>query len=357
MENEHLISTTKRNSVINLIAIVLGASLVYLRGTLPGLTLEILLFILSLVILVRAADAFTDMAVIVGERLGLSKLNIGILIIAIGTSAPELFASIGAALQNQHEIIVGNVLGTVIANCLLGIGIAALVAKRPLDVHQEVIGSQMSVFLVSILLIAFSFYDGQVSRFQGLLLLVVLGFYLHHNIKLDNPDNTIDANENTDTDTDMDTGSTQPPLSLLIILLAVNLICLFVSGDFVVSSLSNGAEILGLSSAKLATSLLAIGTSIPEIATAIMLVKKNNTDSLFGEIIGSNIFDLLGIFGIISLFQPIIMQGALLNYLILFIAGSYILLYVIMSDRKINRVEGVAFLSLFACFLVQLTAL
>jgi len=145
-------SKYKKNSLINVAGIVMGFGLVLLRSSLPGLAIEIALFALSLIILVRAADVFTDMAVIVGERLGLSKLNTGILIIAIGTSAPELFSSISAAIQNQPEMVVGNVIGTVIANCLLGVGIAAVVSKNALDVHREVLSTQMTIFLVAILL-------------------------------------------------------------------------------------------------------------------------------------------------------------------------------------------------------------
>lgn len=344
----------KKSSLINTAVILIGLAMVYLRNWLPGIALEISLFILSLVILVRAADVFTDLAVIVGERLGLSKLNTGILIIAIGTSAPELFASIGAMLNNQPEMIVGNVLGTVVANCLLGIGIAAMFAKQPLDVHRDVLSTQMSVFLVSVLLTGLALIDGHFTRLEGLVLLVVLGFYLRHNILYTKEPISEQGDED---DAQADQTDTRQPIGMLSTLLLVNLACLFLSGDMVVSSLSNGAELLGLSSAKLATSLLAIGTSIPEIVTAIMLVKKNNTDSLFGEIIGSNIFDYLGIFGIISLIKPIVMSGPLLDYLLLSSVGAYFLLFIIMNDRKIRHIEGIALLALFAGFLIQLTSI
>ncbi len=147
-----------------------------LRSTLPGLLVEITLFALSLITLVRAADVFTDMAVIVGERLGLRNLNTGILIIAIGTSAPELFSSISASMQNQPEMVVGHVIGTVIANCLLGIGIAAVVSKHALEVHREVLSTQMTIFLVAILLTTTGLYDGVLDRIEGLVLLRGSGF-------------------------------------------------------------------------------------------------------------------------------------------------------------------------------------
>ncbi len=348
MLSETSYSQYKLNSLVNILGIAAGFALVLLRGNLPGLGVEIALFSLSLILLVRAADVFTDMAVIVGERLGLSKLNTGILIIAIGTSAPELFSSVSAAMQNQPEMVVGNVIGTVIANCLLGIGIASVIAKQPLTVHREVLSTQMTVFLAAILLTSFGLYDGALGRLEGGILLVVLGFYLRYNIVYAN-DATIELPDEMH-----EPVNNKQPMTLLAGLLVVNLGCLFLSGDFVVSSLSNGADLMGLSSAKLATSLLAIGTSIPEIATAIMLVRKNNTDSLFGEIIGSNIFDYLGIFGVIALIKPIEMSGALLNYLLVFAVASYALLYVVMNDRKIQSLEGVALLALFAGFLIQL---
>lgn len=349
MSNPPLLSKQKKNTGINFALIIIGTLLLFLRGKL-GISLEIAIFVLSLVVLVRAADVFTDMAVLIGEYLGLSKLNTGILIIAVGTSAPELFSSIGATLQHQPDMVVGNVLGTVIANCLLGIGIAAIVAKKSLDVHREVLATQMAVFLAAVLLTSISLYDGHFTRLEGIILLVVLGFYLRHNIR--HPDNT------TAHDSDAaNQAKKNQPVALIFVLLVINLACLFVSGDFVVSSLSNGANLLGLSSAKLATSLLAIGTSIPEIATAIMLVRKNNTDSLFGEIIGSNIFDYLGIFGIVVLIEPILMQGPLLNFLIFSNIGAFMLLYMVMNDRKIRAVEGVALLALFAAFLIQLSSI
>ncbi|MEE9447449.1 MAG: sodium:calcium antiporter [Arenicellales bacterium] len=360
MSSSSALSGFKKNSFINIALILIGFAIVYFRSNFSGLTIEIVLFILSLIVLVRAADIFTDAAVILGERMGLSKLNTGILIIAIGTSAPELFSSVGAAMQGQPDMVVGNVLGTVVANCLLGIGIATLFAKQALDVHREVISTQMSMFFVAVLLTSLSLYDGHMSQLEGGLLLVVLGFYLHHNIRHSGGETALEEHadvEQIDTQETKDSDSATISTPLLSVFLLINLACLFISGDFVVSSLLNSAEALGLSSAKLATSVLAIGTSIPEIATAIMLVRKNNTDSLFGEIIGSNIFDYLGIFGVIALINPITMSGPLLNFLILSSIAAFCLLYIIMNDRKVRRIEGIALLALFAGFLIQLVSI
>jgi cation:H+ antiporter len=333
-------------------ALILGYLLTLLPYT--SLALDVLLFALSLFALVQSADIFTQLATTLGSRLGISRLATGILIIAIGTSAPELFASIGAALQGQPEIVVGNVLGTIIANSLLGIGCGAIVASTALTVHHTVFGTQMSLFLVAILLALGSLYDGILVWYEGLILLIVLGFYLHHVMR-----NSGDSEPRTEPDAadQHEATDTDPTTTWLIPLLLISLAALFLSGDLVVSALLQGAATLDISSTKLATSILAIGTSIPEIATAIALVRQNNADGLFGEIIGSNIFDVLGILGLIALFTPLTLATDLLLYL----GGSVFLMFIItmmiMNDRQINRLEGVSLIALFSLFTLQLVNL
>ena len=332
-----------------LIASALLSGYLLTHFTNSSLATDALLFALSLFALVKSADIFTRLATSLGNHLGISRLATGILIIAIGTSAPELFASVGAAIQNQPEIVVGNVLGTIIANSLLGIGCGAIVASTTLRVHNTVFGTQMSLFLVAILLALGSLYDSVIVWYEGLLLLLVLGFYLHHVMR----HSGAPASEDGQSEPTATGGS----IIWLVLLLLVNLAALFLSGDLVVSALIQGADTLDISSAKLATSILAIGTSIPEIATAIALVRQNNADGLFGEIIGSNIFDTLGILGIIALFVPLTLAADLLLYL----GGSVFLMFIItmmiMNDRKINRLEGVSLIALFSLFTLQLVNL
>ena len=315
------------------------------------LLLEAILFAVALFILVKSASLFTTLATVFGEYLGISRLATGILIIAIGTSAPELFASIGAALQGEPEIVVGNVLGTIIANSLLGIGCGALAATTALTVHKNVLGTQMSVFLTAILLALGGLYDGVLHWYEGIIFVTVLGFYLRHVVRSSRQP-TPDTSNTSAIKTKL-----PYPLPLLLLFLGLNLAALFLSGDLVVSALIAGASALDISSTKLATSILAIGTSIPEIATAIALVRQNNADGLFGEIIGSNIFDLLGILGLIALFMPLGMQPPLLVYLGGATFAMFVITNRIMSDRQINRLEGVALIALFSLFTLQLVHL
>ncbi len=249
-----------------IISLVICYLMMSLRASHGSIVLEGLIFFVSLFALVKAAGVFTLLSTSLGDYLGISKLATGILIIAIGTSAPELFASIGAAIQGQPEMVVGNVLGTIVANSLLGIGCGALAASTALTVHKDVFGTQMSTFLAAIFLALGGLYDGVLVWYEGAILVIVLGFYLHHVIKTSNSsDNIADTSHDTHTPDE----ANEHPIPYLIILLVVSLAALFASGDYVVSSLIEGAIILDYSSTKLATSILAVGTSIPEIATAI----------------------------------------------------------------------------------------
>ncbi len=337
----------KRKTVFVFFSLLICYCLMCLRSEDSPLYIEGVIFLLSIFSLLTAAGRFTELSVVVGDSLGLNKLSTGILIIAIGTSAPEIFASLGAAIQKKPDMVVGNVLGTVVANSLLGIGFGALVAKSPLVVHKEVVGSQMSIFLAAIILSIGGMYDGTLQQYECAIMLMLLICYLRYVIKSNNEDgqNYNDDKEKTN----------KINMTFVVALLALNLIALFISGHFVVSSLIVTASRLDISSVKLATSILAVGTSIPEIATAIVLVRQNNTDSLFGEIIGSNIFDILGIFGIIGMFTALTMETKLLIFLSISTFLMFVIASTIMLDKRISRIEGLSLISLFAIFTIQLT--
>lgn len=331
--------------------LLLGYFFTSLRPEGGFLPLEAGVFALAIYALVKAADNFTKSAVHIGQKLGMGKLETGVLIIAIGTSAPEFFSSIAAAIENRPHMVIGNVLGTVIANTLLGIGCAALFAKKPLEVHNDVFGTQMSVLFAAILLALGALYDGKLYDYEAIILLSMLIVYLWGVLK-GNQAVPVDISEFEE-----DAAEAEKPTTLEFVLLVGNLFGLFFAGDLVVSSLIESATILDLAEAKLATSILAIGTSIPEIATAIALVRQGNPDSLFGEIIGSNIIDILGIFGAIGLFQTLTMEPDLLLFLSISMLVTFVMMKAIMNDKRINRVEGYAIVAIFVVFTGQLASL
>jgi len=302
---------------------------------------------------VRSADVFTDVAMEVGERLNISQLGTGVLIVAIGTSAPELFSCVGAALVDRPDMLLGNILGTVIANTLLGLGICALAAGTVMHVHRQVLGTQIPAFAGATLLATGSLWDGVISRFEGVLLLVLLGVYLRYVLQQSRnagaDDAEADDGEAPPQPAAADTGDCVPLIALIGVL-GVSLVCLLTSGKTIIDSLIFSAEIVGISSVKLSTTVLAIGTSVPEIATGIALVRKGRFDGLFGEVLGSNIFDLLGIIGLTAVVVPLAFAGTLALFLCLALAASFLAIYVCVSDRKVSFMEGALLLLLFVMF-------
>lgn len=299
---------------------------------------SMIIFAIALVVLSWAADIFAETALRIGDHLGLSGLATGVLIISLGTSAPEIFSSLGAIMNDSPKLVVGNVLGTVIANTLLGIGVAAVVSKTSMTVHEDVVGTQMAIFMGACVIVVLSFMDGQLGKMEAILMACVFFLYIGSSAKSGRKEDHIRGKLNKDD----------------IISLGVGIVCLillFRSGDLVISSMISGAVLLGFSEIKVATTVLAIGTSIPEVATAFSLARRGKVDAIFGEILGSNIIALMAIFGFGGLIATIAMPGALLWFLLGSTVGTAVLTYVIIADHKVNKLEGFMFLAIFAIWI------
>jgi len=303
-----------------------------------SLVYSLIIFAVALVVLSWAADIFAETAMRVGDHLGLSGLATGILIISLGTSAPEIFSSLGAIMNDSPDLVVGNVIGTIIANTLLGIGVAAVVSKTSMTVHEDVVGTQMAIFMGACVIVLLSFIDGRLSILEAVLMVGVFFLYIGSSAKSGRDENHILEKLNKDD----------------VISLSIGIICLillFRSGDLVISSMISGAVLLGFSEIKVAATVLAIGTSIPEVATAFSLARRGNVDAIFGEILGSNIIALMAIFGFGGIIATIAMPGMLLWFLLGSAMGTAILTYVIIADHKVNKLEGFMFLAIFAIWI------
>ena len=301
---------------------------------------------ISIFLLAFAADVFTDNALLIGRKYGLSGLSIGIFIIAIGTSAPEIFSSIGAFLEERGDVVIGNVIGTVIANTLLGIGAAALFARSALTAHKEVVGTQIVAFAGGTLLIAVASLDGKFDRFEAAILATLLIIYL---VSIDLKEEENDEHHDSEILIHSKTTSLQSTLSTLIALgvMVLSLIVLFRSGSFAVDSLISASVQLGLPEVKVATIVLAIGTSIPEIATAISLARKGEVDSIFGEIIGSNMIAIFGILGVLGVISPLMLGAPLIYYLSFSLVAVGFYASLVVADSKVVRLEGAIMLGGF----------
>lgn len=286
--------------------------------------LPLLLIVLagSLGLLAWSADRFIDAAAIVAGRIGISSLLIGIFVIGIGTSLPEMMVSALAAYEGSPGIALGNALGSNIANIGLILGITAIIA--PILLPQQIVEREYRLLMLVTAGVALLMVNQHLSRLDGALLLTGMGgvlIWLFVEAKRGHADMLRDAQpENPAT--------TEQPIGTLLLWLFGGLILLLASSQGLVWSASGVARLIGVSELVIGLSIVAVGTSLPELAAGIASVRRGHNDLAIGNIIGSCIFNLLGVLGIAALVQPFSYSGVSLirDYGIMVVFLSAVLL-------------------------------
>ncbi|MCC5789649.1 MAG: calcium/sodium antiporter, partial [Opitutales bacterium] len=284
-------------------------------------------------------------AVGLSRKLGISPLVIGLTVVSIATSMPELFTSIVASLQDAQGLVIGNIVGSNISNIGLILGLSALFC--PLVVRVRVIKREMPALVVITLLFCFLAYWGSgFSRFDGFLLLLCVGGYLFYFFNEYRQKPELLAAELTEEETPY-------RLSPILFLLIGGTFLLTIGADTLVAGATEMALRWGVSDVLIGLSLVAIGTSLPELATSVAAALRKQTDICVGNIIGSNVFNLVLIGGFTALVFPFPVESLLLRLEIPIMLGLTLLLWPFVTSGKIiSRREGVALLFLFTCFLV-----
>jgi len=308
---------------------------------------SIVAIIAGLALLVWSADRFVHGAAAIASNLGVSSLIIGITIVGFGTSAPELLISSMASLDGQPDLAVGNAIGSNIANIALILGITALIV--PLNVHSQTIKREFPLLMAIMFLTWWLLSDGVLDEVNGLTLLVglflVMGWLIYDALhaRADDP-MTQEVEEEYPTDV---------PTGKATFWFLIGLIVLVVSSKMLVWGAINIAEMLGVSDLVIGLTIVAIGTSLPELAASIASALKNEADLAVGNVIGSNIFNTLGVLALPGLIHPSILEQDVLKRDLPIMVGLTVLLFLIAygfrsTERKINRIEG-GFL--LACFI------
>ena len=261
--------------------------------------LEILLLVVGFVLLVKGADAFVDGCSNVAKALGIPSLIIGLTIVAFGTSAPELAVSLIASFKGNSAISVGNVVGSNICNMLLVLGTTSLFAtlncKRKLVTRDFVylFLSYVALFIISVGTYIESGKVGTINRVNGLLLVCFLGIYMYS--LLGDAKGNMKKEEN----------SREKVTFKEILFIIIGLIAIVGGGELVVNSATAIAKIIGISDSVIALTVVAVGTSLPELVTSVVAAKKGEDDIAIGNVIGSNIFNILMILGFSSIVNPL----------------------------------------------------
>lgn len=311
--------------------------------------LNILLLIIGLALVVGGANFLTDGAASIAKRFRLSDLVIGLTVLAFGTSAPELTVSLMAALKGSADIAIGNVIGSNIFNILAIVGITALI--MPLTMSNSTIRIEIPLTILSSAVLFFMANDrlfdmageNVITRTEGFVLLAFLLIFLFYTFNMSKGEESPGQVR-------------QFALPLSIIMVIGGLVALVFGGDLFVDNAAMLAGRMGVSESVVAITIVAGGTSLPELVTTLVAAIKKRPGMAIGNIVGSNLFNILLILGVSSSISPIRIQGITVVDYGIFILSA-ILLYVFglfFGDKTIKRFEGSILLSLFICYTVYL---
>ncbi len=310
-----------------------------------------LLFVAAgLVLLFVGGEGLVRGSVAIAERLGISKLLIGLVIVGFGTSTPELLVSVNAALDGASEIALGNVVGSNIANILLIVGVAALIAPI-MGWERTAVREALVATLVS--LAAFVLVQGEIiTRIEGIAMLMVLAGYLFSTYWLERRNRTAKTFQH-EAEAFEDVPLRRPWLAPV---LALGGIAALVFGaDLLVDGAVNIARTFGVPDAVIGLSLVAIGTSLPELATAIVAAIRRQSDVVLGNVIGSNIFNILAILGVTVVIQPIEVSARFRTIdTPVMLGAALLLLTLLFATTKVGRLWGVLMLVAYATYMVFL---
>lgn len=316
------------------------------------LFLWLLVFTISLITLLKAADYFTDYAERLGHILGMSLFTIGVVIVAIGTSLPEWATSLMSVAAGKNEMVSGNVIGTVAANILLGLGLVVLLARRSIKLKRDVFKGDLPVFIGGMILVAFTMMDGELSFLEAMLF--IAGYFIYVIFTKRTYYRELDKNGVNTKKKWKEIRESFGLIWRIPFILILSLIGIFISSYFVVNSVIHIATLVGLGASVLAATLIAAGTSLPEIAVAYAALRKNKFDLIIGDIIGSNIFDIFIIFGTCGLISKLIIPSEIISLVIPLTVAVSVFFWLILTDKKITRTEGALMVLIYILFVGKL---
>lgn len=310
-----------------------------------NVALQLLLLVLGFVLLVKGADWFVEGASKLAEKFGIPQLVIGLTIVAIGTSLPEAAVSTSAALKGSAEITIGNVLGSNIMNVLLILGITSVIS--PLLVQKSTIKYEIPmVIAASVLLPAMGIFDGTVGRIDGVILLAGVILYLLYLLYMTKKGQAV-AEESKESEK-------KCGLLKMILMILIGGVMIVVGSDVTVDAATELARIFGMSERLIGLTIVAFGTSLPELVTSVTAAIKGKADIAVGNIIGSNIFNILFVVGIASAITPVVYAHSFIVDSVVCIGTAILLWLCVLRKQKLQRSGGIIMLICYAAYFVYL---
>lgn len=309
----------------------------------------ILSLLVGLASLVAGAELLVRGSASLALRLGIQPLVIGLTIVALGTSSPELLVSVKAALQNSPGLALGNVIGSNICNIALILGIAAMI--RPIEVHRQLLGLDIPVMIISSLVLCVFLIDGQLVRWEGAILFAALVAYIGYSIF--KARQMKEGLSESDVEDEAIPTVKRSKLFLLGLITAGLMMLVFGANQFVDGAITL-AEKLGVSKAVIGLTIVAVGTSLPELATSVVASFKKEGDISAGNVIGSNIFNVLCILGITALIHPLQSDAITALDLLTMLGIACLTLPLLRTGFRLSRLEGGLLLLIYAGYTYSL---
>ncbi len=309
--------------------------------------LQVLLLIIGFIILIKGADIFVDGASSTAQNFRVSKMLIGLTIIAFGTSAPEFAVSVSALASGSTDMVLGNVIGSCILNILLILGIAAVI--RPIKIKTNTVRKELPLCMLISTLLAVLFLDtllmngnqDQFSRGDAIVVLLFFSVFLYYLVTL-----AKQSRENKEKDE-------KPKFKLgkSLLLVLIGLAAIVLGSEMVVRNASEIATAIGWSERLISLTIIAFGTSLPELVTTIVAARKGEQDLAVGNIIGSNIFNICIVLGVpVAIFGTITPASFQMLDIIMLVASAVILFIFALTKHKITRTEGAIMLAAFVVY-------
>ena len=308
------------------------------------LAINIGLLVLGFVLLMKGADWFVDGAASIADRLGIPQLVIGLTIVAMGTSLPEAAVSISAAMKGSAAITIGNVLGSNILNVLVILGLTSVICVIP--VQKSTVRYEIPfTILVTVVMAALGLMDHVVNRLEGGILWAFMILYLLYLLKMAKNGN---ASEEEETD------KKKKPIWLLILMIIVGAVMIVKGSDFTVDAASAIAASFGMEERFIGLTIVALGTSLPELVTSVTAGIKGKPDIAVGNIVGSNIFNILFVAGTTALITPVTYASNFFIDSVAAIASAVLLFLCVVKNHRLGRLGGFLMLIAYTGYFVYL---
>ncbi len=304
-----------------------------------------LLLIVGITLVLWGADRFTDGACAIARRWNVSEMVIGLTIVALGTSLPEFMVSFFSVLKGSADMSVGNIVGSNIFNTLVIVGASAMMMKMPVERSLLIFDIPISL-LAALCLFSVAYFDGNIKRLDGAVLMLFFVFFLYYTFwRSRNKSITIGEEEGK---------GEQVSILKILVLLVVGCVCLVYGGQLMVDNAAGLAREWGVSERVIGLTILAAGTSLPELATSVMAARKGSDGLALGNAIGSNVFNIAFVIGVCSIVKPMAVSDISVADWFTLIFSNILLWTLAFSRRSLNSYKGFILLTAYIAYLVYI---